>query len=146
MGIKISIGNDHAGYALKFEIVKMLRAAGYEVINFGTDLPDSVDYPDYAHSVIQSLISGKTELSILICGTGNGICMTANKYSGVRAALCWKAEIAILARQHNDANVLCLPARFLETEEALNIVEVFLETEFEGGRHQKRIDKINPNI
>jgi ribose 5-phosphate isomerase B len=95
---------------------------------------------------MQSLTSGETELSILICGTGNGICMTANKWQGVRAALCWKPEIAILARQHNDANVLCLPARFLETEDALNIVEVFLETEFEGGRHQNRINKINPNI
>jgi ribose 5-phosphate isomerase B len=144
--MKISIGNDHAGYALKFEIVKMLHDMGYEVINFGTDLADSVDYPDYAHTVMNSLTTGETELSILICGTGNGICMTANKWNGIRAALCWKPEIAILARQHNDANVLCLPARFLETEEALNIVEVFLETEFEGGRHQNRINKINTNI
>lgn len=144
--MKISIGNDHAGYALKFEIVKMLHYMGHEVINFGTDLADSVDYPDYAHAVMNSLTTGETELSILICGTGNGICMTANKWKGIRAALCWKPEIAILARQHNDANVLCLPARFLETEEALNIVEVFLETEFEGGRHQNRINKINPNI
>lgn len=144
--MKISIGNDHAGYALKFEIVRMLHYMGHEVINFGTDLADSVDYPDYAHAVMNSLTTGETELSILICGTGNGICMTANKWKGIRAALCWKPEIAILARQHNDANVLCLPARFLETEEALNIVEVFLETEFEGGRHQNRINKINPNI
>jgi ribose 5-phosphate isomerase B len=144
--MKISIGNDHAGPQLKAEIVKMLREQGHDVINFGTDTTDSVDYPDHAHAVMQSLTTGETELSILICGTGNGICMTANKYSGVRAALCWRPEIAILARQHNDANVLCLPARFLEIEDALNIVEVFLETEFEGGRHQNRINKINPNI
>ena len=144
--MKISIGNDHAGPQLKAAIVDMLRGQGHEVVNFGTDTVDSVDYPDHAHAVMQSLTSGETELSILICGTGNGICMTANKWQGVRAALCWKAEIAILARQHNDANVLCLPARFLSTEEALNIVEVFLETEFEGGRHQKRIDKINTNL
>ena len=144
--MKISIGNDHAGPELKAAIVNMLLELGHEVTNFGTDTADSVDYPDHAHAVMQSLTSGETELSILICGTGNGICMTANKWKGVRAALCWKAEIAILARQHNDANVLCLPARFISTEEALNIVEVFLETEFEGGRHQNRINKINPNI
>jgi len=146
MSLKISIGNDHAGPELKTAIVNMLTEQGYGVINFGTDTGESVDYPDYAHRVMESLTSGETDLSILICGTGNGICMTANKWRGVRAALCWKAEIAILAKQHNDANVLCLPARFITTEEALNIVEVFLETEFEGGRHQKRIDKINFNI
>jgi len=140
---RISIGNDHAGPELKIAIVNMLTEQGYDVINFGTDTNDSVDYPDYAHRVMESLLSGETDLSILICGTGNGISMSANKHNNVRAALCWKSEIAILARQHNDANVLCLPARFITTEEALNIVEVFLETEFEGGRHQKRIERIN---
>jgi len=144
--MKISIGNDHAGYELKADIVNFLHEKGIDTINFGTNDADSVDYPDFAHAVMQSLTTEETELSILICGTGNGIAMTANKWNGVRAALCWKPEIAILARQHNDANVLCLPARFLETDEALNIVEVFLETEFEGGRHQKRIDKINTQI
>jgi ribose 5-phosphate isomerase B len=140
---RISIGNDHAGPELKIAIVNMLTEQGYDVINFGTDTNDSVDYPDYAHRVMESLLSGETDLSILICGTGNGISMSANKHNNVRAALCWKSEIAILARQHNDANVLCLPARFITTEEALNIVEVFLETEFESGRHQKRIERIN---
>jgi ribose 5-phosphate isomerase B len=144
--MKISIGNDHAGYQLKAEIVNFLHDKGIETLNFGTDSADSVDYPDFAHATMTSLTSGETDLSILICGTGNGIAMTANKWKDVRAALCWKAEVAILAKQHNDANVLCLPARFLSTEDALNIVEVFLETEFEGGRHQKRIEKINTNL
>ena len=141
--MKISIGNDHAGPQLKAAIMDMLQQKGHQVINFGTDSSDSVDYPDYAHAVIKSLTSGETELSILICGTGNGVCMTANKYEGVRSALCWNQDIVKLAKQHNNANVLCLPARFLTTEEALNMVEVFLNTEFEGGRHQNRINKIN---
>lgn len=141
--MKISIGNDHAGYELKSKIIQMLTHQGHYLSDCGTHNTESCDYPDYAHRVMHSLTSGETELSILICGTGNGVCMTANKYAGVRSALCWNEEIAKLARQHNDANVLCLPARFITTEEALKIIEVFLNTEFEGGRHQNRINKIN---
>lgn len=142
----ISIGSDHAGVKLKSNIISLLEGKNIKMIDCGTYDENSCDYPDIAKETIDYLSNKKANLSILICGSGVGMSICANRALKVRAALCWKAEIAILARQHNDANVLCLPARFLETEEALNIVEVFLETEFEGGRHQNRINKINPNI
>lgn len=142
----ISIGADHAGFHLKSEVIKYLTDKGFTIIDYGTDSSDSVDYPDYAHAVVNCMLDGESQMSILICGTGNGICMTANKWLNIRAALCWNAEIAQLARQHNDANVLCMPARFISTEEALNTVKIFLETEFEGGRHEKRTKKINPSL
>ena len=146
MSLKISIGSDHAGYDLKMTIVKYLTENGIESIDFGTDNLNSCDYPDFAHAVIGSLIDGETDLSILICGSANGMCMTANKWRDVRAALCWTSEIASLARQHNNANVLCLPARFITEEEALLTLKTFIETEFEGGRHEKRVNKINPTF
>ena len=142
----ISIGSDHAGFQLKAEVIKYLTDNGFTVIDYGTDSDQSVDYPDYAHAVVNCMLDGESHLSILICGTGNGICMTANKWLDVRAALCWNSEIAQLARQHNNANILCMPARFISTEEALKTVKIFLETEFEGGRHEKRTKKINPNF
>ena len=146
MSLKISIGSDHAGYDLTMTIVKYLTENGIESIDFGTDNLNSCDYPDFAHAVIGSLIDGETDLSILICGSANGMCMTANKWRDVRAALCWTSEIASLARQHNNANVLCLPARFITEEEALLTLKTFIETEFEGGRHEKRVNKINPTF
>ena len=144
--MNISIGCDHAGYQLKNDIIQYLSELDYTIYDYGTGTAESVDYPDYAHAVVGSLIEGETEKAILICGTGNGICMTANKWRDVRAALCWNTEIAELARQHNNANILCLPARFLTTEQALEIVKVFFSTEFEGGRHQRRVEKINPTF
>ena len=142
MSLKISIGSDHAGYDLKMTIVKYLTENGIESIDFGTDNLNSCDYPDFAHAVIGSLIDGETDLSILICGSANGMCMTANKWRDVRAALCWTSEIASLARQHNNANVLCIPARFISQLDAENITRSFLDAQFEGGRHQKRVEKI----
>jgi len=142
----ISIGCDHAGYFLKNDIIQYLSKLDYTIYDYGTGTPESVDYPYYAHAVVGSLIENEAEKAILICGTGNGMCMTANKWRDVRAALCWNTEIAELARQHNNANILCLPARFLTTEQALEIVKIFFSTEFEGGRHQKRVEKINPTF
>lgn len=144
--MKIGIASDHAGFHLKQEIKNYFEANGIKVIDFGTDSIESVDYPDYVHPAVNSLLDKETSLCILICGTGNGVCMTANKWHGVRAALCWGSDIAKLARQHNDANCLCLPARSLNREEILLIVKTFIETEFEGGRHLNRINKINPNF
>ncbi len=144
--MNIAIGCDHAGYELKNEIINYLSNLDFTIFDYGTGDSSSVDYPDYAHAVVGSLIENEAEKAILICGTGNGICMTANKWRDVRAALCWNTEIAELARQHNDANILCLPARFLTTEQALEIVKVFFSTEFEGGRHQRRVEKINPTF
>ncbi|MAT55610.1 MAG: ribose 5-phosphate isomerase B [Saprospirales bacterium] len=138
----IAIGCDHAGYEYKTSIVRMLKQKGYEVADFGTNSPDSVDYPDFAHPVAQAVESGKATLGILICGSGNGVCMTANKHKGIRAALCWKVELAALARQHNNANIICLPARFVSLRLARKMVETFLETPFEGGRHERRVGKI----
>ena len=131
---------------MKEAIINWLAEQEIPVIDFGPDSTDSVDYPDYAHAVTASVIDEESVIGILICGSGNGICMTANKWRDIRAALCWNTEIAGLARQHNNANVLCLPARFISIEEAIGIVEIFLDTEFEGGRHEKRVDKINPSI
>ncbi|MTG96552.1 MULTISPECIES: ribose 5-phosphate isomerase B [Myroides] len=140
--MKISIGNDHAGPAYKQAIVKYLEEKGHTVTNYGTDSFDSVDYPDFAHKVGTDIDEGKADLGIVICGSGNGIAMTANKHQGVRCALCWTKEIAELARQHNDANVVSIPARFTSIEQAIAIVEAFLNTAFEGGRHQNRVNKI----
>lgn len=140
--MKISIGNDHAGPNYKKAIVEMLNAKGYQVTNYGTDTTDSVDYPDFGHPVATDVAEGKADFGIVICGSGNGIAMTVNKHAGVRAGLCWTKEIAYLTRLHNDANIVSIPARFTSIEQAVEIVITFLETKFEGGRHQNRVDKI----
>jgi ribose 5-phosphate isomerase B len=141
--MKISIGNDHAGPEYKKAIVEMLKANGHEVTNCGTDSADSVDYPDFAHPVALDVESKKADFGIIICGSGNGIAMSANKHQGVRAALCWMKEIAVLARQHNDANMISIPARYTSIPQAVEMVQAFLNTDFEGGRHQNRVDKIS---
>ncbi|MBS1764047.1 MAG: ribose 5-phosphate isomerase B [Bacteroidetes bacterium] len=139
---KIVIGSDHAGYEMK-EKIKKAFSARYEFTDKGTFSADSVDYPDYAHQVALSVESGEFEKGILLCGSGNGVAMAANKHHGIRAALCWTPEIAELARQHNNANILCIPARFVDDKTAFEIVERFFEFVFEGGRHQRRVDKID---
>lgn len=138
----IPIGADHAGFTLKETIIKHLESKGYGVKDFGCFSEASIDYPDYAHPVAEMVENNSGAIGILICGSGNGINMTANKHQGIRSALCWKKEIAELARQHNNANIITLPARFITEGEAIEMVDVFLATEFEGGRHQNRIDKI----
>ena len=139
----LALGCDQGGYKLK-EFVKIkLAESGYSVRDFGSFSPDSIDYPDVAHPVALAVENGHYAMAILICGSGNGICMTANKHAGIRAALCWNTEIAHLARQHNDANIICLPGRFISENEALSAVMVFLATNFDGGRHKTRIDKIS---
>lgn len=143
--MKISIGNDHAGTAYKFEIIKHLKEKGIEVSNYGTDTDDSVDYPDFIHPVAIDIEQKKADYGIIICGSGNGANMTANKHQGVRSALCWNKEIVALARQHNDANVLSIPARFTALAQAMEMVDTFLNTEFESGRHERRVDKIPVN-
>lgn len=140
--MKIAIGNDHAGTEYKFAIVDMLTSMGIEVINSGTDVSDSVDYPDFVHPVASAVDAGEVDFGILLCGSGNGVAMTANKYPGVRAGLCWNKELVELTRLHNNANILCMPARFTAKEQVLEMVRTFLNTEFEGGRHQGRINKI----
>ena len=138
----ISIGNDHAGPEYKKAIVKYLELNEHTVINHGTDTFESVDYPDFGHPVAYDVESGKAELGVVICGSGNGIAMTANKHQGVRCALCWTKEIAQLAREHNDANVISIPARYTSIEQAVEMVHTFLTTTFEGGRHDRRVQKI----
>jgi ribose 5-phosphate isomerase B len=138
----IPIGADHAGFELKAKVIELLKKKGYEVKDFGCYSNESIDYPDYGHPVASMVEENEGMFGILICGSGNGINMTANKHQGVRSALCWKKEIAELARQHNNANIIALPARFVSEEEALEMVEVFLSTEFEGGRHGLRVNKI----
>lgn len=138
----ISIGNDHAGPSYKSAINDYLKSNSIEVINHGTDTEDSVDYPDFVHPVAEDVENGTSDLGIIICGSGNGANMTANKHQGVRSALCWNTELVALAKQHNNANVLSIPARFVSVEEALDFVKVFIETPFEGGRHKRRVDKI----
>lgn len=138
----IALGCDQGGYSLKEYLKVKIAESGYSVRDFGSYSPDSIDYPDYAHLVASAVNNGQFQLAILICGSGNGVCMTANKYAKIRAALCWNTELARLARLHNDANILCLPGRFIPENEALNAVMAFLTTEFEGGRHQARIAKI----
>jgi ribose 5-phosphate isomerase B len=139
----IAIGNDHAGVDYKKEIIALLEQKGYAISNHGTDLTDSVDYADFAHPVASEVANGSATLGIVMCGSGNGVAITANKYSGVRAALCWNSTIVKLARQHNNANILALPIRFISKEQALQMVTIFLETAFEGGRHDQRVQKIN---
>jgi len=140
--MKIAIGNDHAGTDYKLAIVGLLRSMDIEVINHGTDSADSVDYPDFVHPVAQDVEESRVTYGIIICGSGNGASMTANKHQRVRAALCWNKEITELARAHNDANILSLPARFISLPQALDMVKTFLNTPFEGGRHERRIEKI----
>ncbi|MDG5491059.1 ribose 5-phosphate isomerase B [Psychroserpens sp. SPM9] len=140
--MNISIGNDHAGTEYKQAIVAHLEAKGYTVNNYGTNTNDSVDYPDFVHPVAQDIESKKVDFGIIVCGSGNGANMTANKHQGVRSALCWTKEITALARQHNNANILSIPARFTALQQVIEMVDTFLNTEFEGGRHQKRVDKI----
>jgi len=140
--MKIAIGNDHAGTDYKNTVVKYLESKGHVVTNFGTNANDSVDYPDFVHPVAEAVSNNSADLGILICGSGNGVSMTANKHQKVRAALCWTKEIAALARQHNDANIISIPARFTSEPQAVAMVETFLNTPFEGGRHQGRVDKI----
>ncbi len=138
----IPIGCDHAGFQTKQAIIKHLLNKGYEVKDYGCFSEDSIDYPDYAHPVAEHIENNPGTLGILLCGSGNGISMTANKHQEIRSALCWKKEIAELARQHNDANIITLPARFITTEEAIEMVDTFLNTPFEGGRHANRVGKI----
>ncbi len=140
--MKISIGNDHAGPDYKKAIVTFLEQKGYEVLNHGTDTFDSVDYPDFGHPVALDVESGKAHFGVVICGSGNGINMTVNKHQGIRSALCWTKEIATLARQHNDANIISIPARFTSIQQAVEMVDTFLNTSFEGGRHANRVNKI----
>lgn len=141
--MKIVIGGDHAGFDYKESIRKQLETQGIEVSDLGPYSCDSVDYPDFAHPVAEHISENQATFGILICGSGNGVCMTANKHHGVRAALCWNTEIARLARQHNNANIICLPARFIPLNEALDCVKTFLNTSFEGGRHENRVKKID---
>lgn len=139
----LALGSDHAGFELKEYLKKYLIDNGFDIIDFGTYSDKSVDYPDFAHPVASAINDNDFERGILICGSGNGVSIVANKYRNVRAALCWKSELAVLARQHNNANILSLPARFISTTEAIKTVDLFLNTPFEGGRHQTRIDKIS---
>lgn len=140
--MKIAIGNDHAGTEYKLSIVAYLESKGIEVINYGTNNEDSVDYPDFVHPVARDVEEGNVDRGIIICGSGNGASMTANKHQGVRCALCWTAEITKLAREHNNANILSIPARFVSQTQAVDMVDIFLNTKFEGGRHQNRVEKI----
>lgn len=142
MAERIPIASDHAGYELKQHLSRALREMGYEVEDLGTNSPASTDYPDYAHPLAEKVETGEVKRGVLLCGTGLGMSYAANRHHGVRAAVAWAPEIAALARQHNDANVLVLPARFVSEEDGVQILKTWLETPFEGGRHQKRVDKI----
>lgn len=141
--MSIGVASDHAGYGLKTKVIKHLESKGCVVHDFGTDSAESVDYPDYAHKLADAVQNGSCHFGIAICGSGNGVNMTVNHHRKVRGALCWTPEIAALARQHNDANIISLPARFIEPSIALQMVDVFLSTDFEGGRHQRRVEKID---
>ncbi|WCC44869.1 ribose 5-phosphate isomerase B [Tenacibaculum finnmarkense] len=138
----IAIGNDHAGTEYKFEIIKLLEKLGHKVINFGTNDTNSMDYPDAIHPTAEAVETQQAEMGIILCGSGNGAQMTANKHQGVRAALCWNNELVQLTRQHNNANILTIPTRFVSLQQALGFVTIFLNTEFEGGRHADRVHKI----
>lgn len=140
--MKIAIGNDHAGTEYKLAIIGLLKSMDVELINYGTDGSDSVDYPDFVHPVAKDVEEGNVDFGIIICGSGNGASMTANKHQKVRSALCWTKEIVELARSHNDANILSLPARFISLPQSLEMVTTFLNTKFEGGRHERRIEKM----
>lgn len=138
----LAIGADHAGFTLKEHLKKWLESNGHTTRDFGTYTAESADYPDFAHPVAEAVESEEFDLGLLVCGSGNGVAMTANKHAGIRAAICWNVELAGLAREHNDANVLCLPARFIAPEEAVQILDRFLNSSFEGGRHARRVGKI----
>lgn len=142
---KIAFASDHAGYELKMQLEQYVKSKGYEIQDFGTYSEESCDYPDFAHPAAEAVEKGECDFGIAMCGSGNGIQMTLNKHQGIRAALCWLPELASLARQHNNANFLVLPARFISFEEAVKITDAYLNAEFEGGRHQRRIDKIAVN-
>jgi ribose 5-phosphate isomerase B len=141
--MKIAIGNDHAGPDYKKAIVAFLESKGHKITNYGTDTFESVDYPDFGHKVAKDVNDKKVDFGIIICGSGNGIAMSANKHQNVRAALCWMKEIAVLARQHNDANIMSIPARYTSIQQAIEMVDTFLNTDFEGGRHATRVSKIS---
>ena len=140
--MKIAIGSDHAGFNYKEAIKDYLQQAGHDVEDLGTFIEASCDYPDYAHAVSLSVEQGKAETGVLVCGSANGVAITANKHAGIRAAICWEKEIAVLARAHNNANIICIPARFVSTDATFEMVDAFLATPFEGGRHQTRVGKI----
>ncbi len=140
--MKIAIGGDHAGFEYKAELIQFLTGQGFEVKDFGPFSAESCDYPDFAHPLAKEVEAGNYTFGILICGSANGVAMTANKHQGIRAAIVWKKELAELARQHNNANVICLPARFISLDDARQFTLAFLNTAFEGGRHQRRVDKI----
>jgi ribose 5-phosphate isomerase B len=140
--MKIAIGADHAGFELKEFIKRELTSGEVSFVDFGTNSADSVDYPDFAHPTASAVENGACELGIVVCGSGNGVNITANKHAGIRSALCWEPEIATLARQHNNANIIAVPARFVSQTKAIEIVAAFLNASFEGGRHQKRVEKI----
>lgn len=141
--LSIGIGGDHAGFIYKKELMAWLEGEGLLVKDFGPHSEDSVDYPDYIHPLATEVEEAKLDLGIAICGSGNGVAMTANKHQGIRAALCWNEELAALARQHNNANILCIPARFVSIDQAKAMVKAFLTASFEGGRHERRVDKIS---
>ncbi len=141
--MKIAIGCDHAGFPYKDLLIAAIEEKGWKVSDFGTDSAESVDYPDFVHPVAEAVENKECDLGVLICGSGNGVAMTANKHSQIRAAICWQVDLAQLARQHNNANIVCIPARFISGETAIAIVQAFLEAEFEGGRHARRVGKIH---
>ncbi len=138
----VAIGADHAGYDYKSLLISLLKEKGLAVNDLGTYSSDSVDYPDFAHPVANAVESGEAAFGVLICGSANGVAITANKHQGIRAAICWQEDIAKLARQHNNANIICIPARFVSEDEARNMLSLFIETPFEGGRHANRVNKI----
>ena len=140
--MKISIGSDHAGFAYKEVLMQLLKRYGHQVIDRGCESEDSVDYPDFAHPVATDIDNNSSDLGILLCGSGNGVAMTANKHQGVRAAICWNLSLASLARKHNDANILVIPARYVSLTMARRMMHLFLRTDFEGGRHKRRVEKI----
>jgi ribose 5-phosphate isomerase B len=139
----VSAGSDHAGYDYKVQLLNFLEKEGFKINDKGTNSSESVDYPDFAHPVAESVENGEADWGLLICGSANGVAITANKHQHVRAAICWKIEIAALSRQHNNANIICIPARFVSIEEAIEMVKVFIATPFEGGRHAGRVQKIS---
>lgn len=140
--MKLGICSDHAGYGYKTMMIPWLESLGYEMVDFGTDSEESVDYPDIAHPMAEAVAAGKEDSAIAVCGTGNGMSLTLNKHSGIRAGLAWEEEIARLVKAHNNANILVMPARFIDYEKAQKLVLTWLNTDFEGGRHQRRIDKV----
>lgn len=144
--MKVAIGGDHAGFEYKAVLVGILKDSDIEVVDHGTSGPESVDYPDFVHPVASMVDKGEVDLGILICGSGNGVNMTANKYKNVRSALCWQNDIARLAREHNDANIIAIPARYVSKHMAIDMMDIFLRTKFEGGRHERRVKKISQCI